>query len=157
VVRTAEVRGAETLGVEEEGNPFVRWAKVLARMVHLLVPEYLVVVLLLGAAQAFVFPNLDFSSVGSGGSLLLALWLAVGGTLFVIPTAGEIPIVQALTTAGLGPLGAGILFTTLPAISLPSLVMAGWAIPKRVLAMLALLVVLMGLVTGLVALAFGLS
>jgi uncharacterized protein len=73
VVRTAEVRGAETLGVEEEGNPFVRWAKVLARMVLLLVPEYLVVVLLLGAAQAFVFPNLDFSSVGSGGSLLLAL------------------------------------------------------------------------------------
>jgi uncharacterized protein len=50
VVRTAEVRGAETLGVEEEGNPFVRWAKVLARMVLLLVPEYLVVVLLLGAA-----------------------------------------------------------------------------------------------------------
>jgi uncharacterized protein len=157
VVRTVEVSGAERLEAEGEGNPFVRWAKVLARMVALLVPEYLVVVLLLGAAQAFVFPHIEFSSVGAGGSLLLALWLAVGGTLFVIPTAGEVPIVQALTAAGLGPLGAGILFTTLPAISLPSLVMAGWAIPKRVLAMLALLVVLMGLVTGLVALAFGLS
>jgi uncharacterized protein len=151
------VSGAERLEAEGEGNPFVRWAKVLARMVALLVPEYLVVVLLLGAAQAFVFPHIEFSSVGAGGSLLVALWLAVRGTLFVIPTAGEVPIVQALTAAGLGPLGAGILFTTLPAISLPSLVMAEWAFPKRVLAMLALLVALMGLLTGLVALAFGLS
>ena len=61
---------------------------------------------------------------------LALLALAVGGTLFVIPTAGEVPIVQALTSAGLGPLGAGILFTTLPAISLPSLVMAGWPSPS---------------------------
>jgi uncharacterized membrane protein YraQ (UPF0718 family) len=157
VVRTAEVRGAERLEVEQEGSPFVRWAKVLLRMVVLLVPEYLVVVLLVGAAQAFVFPHLEFSSLGAGGGILLALWLAVAGTLFVIPTAGEIPIVQTLTAAGLGPLGAGVLFTTPPAISLPSLVMAGWAFPKRVLASLALLVALMGLVTGLVALAFGLS
>jgi uncharacterized membrane protein YraQ (UPF0718 family) len=132
VVRTTEVRGAEALEAEREGNPFVRWVRVLARMVVLLVPEYLVVVLLLGAAQAFVFPNLDFSSIGSGSTLVLALWLAVGGTLFVIPTAGE-------------------------TISLPSLVMAGWAFPRRVLATLALLVTLMGLATGLVALAFGLS
>src|SRR5215203_7327123 len=154
VVRTAEVRGAERLEVEQEGSPFVRWAKVLLRMVMLLVPEYLVVVLLVGAAQAFVFPHLEFSSLGAGGGILLALWLAVAGTLFVIPTAGEIPIVQTLTAAGLGPLGAGVLFTTLPAISLPSLVMAGWVFPKRVLASLALWVALMGLVTGLVALAF---
>jgi uncharacterized membrane protein YraQ (UPF0718 family) len=73
------------------------------------------------------------------------------------PIAGEIPIVQILTAAGLGPLGAGVLFTTLPAISVPSLVMAGWAFLKRVLASLALWVALMGLLTGLVALAFGLS
>jgi hypothetical protein len=148
VVRTAEVRGAERLEVEQEGSPFVRWAKVLLRMVVLLVPEYLVVVLLVGAAQAFVFPHLEFSSLGAGGGILLALWLAVAGTLFVIPTAGEIPIVQTLTAAGLGPLGAGVLFTTLPAISLPSLVMAGWVFPKRVLASLALWVALMGLVRG---------
>jgi uncharacterized protein len=151
------VRGAERLEVEQEGSPFVRWAKVLLRMVVLLVPEYLVVVLLVGAAQAFVFPHLEFSSLGAGGGILLALWLAVAGTLFVILTAGEIPIVQTLTAAGLGSLGAGVLFTTLPAISLPSLVMAGWAFPRRVLASLALWVALMGLVTGLVALAFGLS
>jgi uncharacterized protein len=71
VVRTTEVAGSERLEVEGEGNLFVRWAKILARMVLLLVPEYLAVVLLLGAAQVYVFPNLDFSSVGAGA---LSCW-----------------------------------------------------------------------------------
>ncbi len=91
VVRTVEVSGAERLEAEGEGNPFVRWAKVLARMVALLVPEYLVVVLLLGAAQAFVFPHIEFSSVGAGGSLLLALWLAVGGLSSLFPRQARYP------------------------------------------------------------------
>jgi hypothetical protein len=50
-----------------------------------------------------------------------------------------------------------VLFTTLPAISLPSLFMAGWAFPKRVLACVALCVALMGLLMGFVALAFGMA
>ena len=157
VVRTAEVAGTEGLEAAEEGNPFARWAKVLLKMALLLLPEYIVVVLALGAAQAFVFPHLDFSSLGAGWGLLLMLWLAVAGTLFVIPTAAEIPIVQALVSAGLGPLGVGVLFTTLPAISLPSLLMAGWAFPKRVLACIALCVALIGLLTGFVVLAFGMA
>jgi hypothetical protein len=41
-----------------------------------LLPEYLVVVLLLGAAQALVFPHLSFS-IRPGGDILLALWSAV--------------------------------------------------------------------------------
>jgi uncharacterized protein len=57
VVRTPEVSGAESLEAQGEGNLFVRWAKVLARMVALLVPEYLVVVLLLGAAQPSFSPT----------------------------------------------------------------------------------------------------
>ena len=157
VVRTAEVAGTEGLEAAEEGNPFARWAKVLLKMALLLLPEYIVVVLALGAAQAFVFPHLDFSSLGAGWGLLLMLWLAVAGTLFVIPTAAEIPIVQALVSAGLGPLGVGVLFTTLPAISLPSLLMAGWAFPKRVLACIALCVALIGLLTGFVVLALGMA
>ena len=50
----------------------MRWAKVLSRMALLLLPEYLVVVLALGAVQAFVVPNPDFSSLGAGGGVLLA-------------------------------------------------------------------------------------
>ena len=119
-----------------------------------LLPEYAVVVLALGAARAFIFPYVDFTE---GSSLLLAVWLATGGTLFVIPTAAEIPIVQGSMLAGLGPLGAGVLLTTLPAISLPSLLMAKKGMPTRVLLAVAGSVVLMGLLTGVVAWVLGFS
>ena len=154
VTRTPEVAGAQSMEAAEEGNPFVRWAKTLAKMSIVLLPEYAVVVLALGAARAFIFPYVDFIE---GSSLLLAVWLAIGGTLFVIPTAAEIPLVQGSMLAGLGPLGAGVLLTTLPAISLPSLLMAKQGMPTRVLLAVAGSVVLMGLLTGVVALVLGFS
>ena len=49
--------------------------------------------------------------------------MAVAGTLFVIPTAGEVPIVQAMFALGMGAGPAGALIMTLPAVSLPSLAM----------------------------------
>src|SRR5215207_10686244 len=154
VTRTPEVTGVEGLEAPEEGNPFVRWAKILGKMSLLLLPEYAVVVLALGAARAFIFPHID-PAVGNG--LLLAVWLAIGGTLFMIPTAAEIPIVQGLMSAGLGPLGAGVLLTTLPAISLPSLLMAKRGLPTGVLLMVGGSVALVGLLSGLVALTLSFS
>jgi uncharacterized membrane protein YraQ (UPF0718 family) len=154
VTHTSEVAGAQSMEAIEEDNPFVRWAKTLAKMSIVLLPEYAVVVLALGAARAFIFPYVDFTD---GSSLLLAAWLAIGGTLFVIPTAAEIPIVQGSMLAGLGPLGAGVLLTTLPAVSLPSLLMAKQGLPTRVLLAVAGSVVLMGLLTGAVALVLGFS
>ncbi|MCL6564505.1 MAG: permease, partial [Firmicutes bacterium] len=74
-------------------------------------------------------------------------------TLFVIPTAGEIPIVQTLMRFGLGPGPAGVLLTTLPAVSLPSLVMVGRAVPARALVTVAVAVAIMGLLTGFAAMA----
>jgi uncharacterized membrane protein YraQ (UPF0718 family) len=154
VTRTPEVAGAQELEASEEGNPFVRWAEILGKMSLLLLPEYAVVVLALGAARAFIFPQID-PAIGNG--LLLAAWLAIGGTLFVIPTAAEIPIVQGLMSAGLGPLGTGVLLTTLPAVSLPSLLMAKRGLPTRVLLMVGGSVALVGLLSGLVALTLSFS
>ena len=154
VTRTPEVAGAQELEASEEGNPFVRWAAILGKMSLLLLPEYAVVVLALGAARAFIFPQID-PTVGNG--LLLAVWLTIGGTLFVIPTAAEIPIVQGLMSAGLGPLGAGVLLTTLPAVSLPSLLMAKRGLPTGVLLMVGGSVALVGLLSGLVALTLSFS
>ena len=57
----------------------MRWAKVLSRMALLLLPEYLMVVLALGAVQAFVFPNPDFSSLGTGGASCLRRGWPLGG------------------------------------------------------------------------------
>ncbi len=132
-----------------DANPFVAWGRNLWRLVVGLIPEYIVIVMVLGAARAFLFPAM---SPALGGSLFLMLGLAIAGTLFVIPTAGEVPIVQTLLSYGLGAGSAGALMITLPAVSLPSLVMVGRAVPARLLTRIAILVAISGVVTGLIAL-----
>lgn len=110
-------------------------------------------VLALGAARAYLFPSLSHSI---GGDAWLVVVLAITGTLFVIPTAGEIPILAVLLGFGLSAASAGALMITLPAVSLPSLVMVGRAVPSKVLAFVAGSVVVAGLVTAGLAAAFGL-
>ncbi|MHB1536188.1 MAG: permease [Acidimicrobiales bacterium] len=130
----------------------VRYFSTLGRLCLGLVPEYLVIVVGLGAARAFLFPAV---TPAIGHALWLVVVLAITGTLFVIPTAGEIPIVQTFMGFGLGTAGAAALMITLPAVSLPSLVMVGRAVPAKVLALVASMVVAMGLVTAGAAVALG--
>jgi uncharacterized membrane protein YraQ (UPF0718 family) len=80
------------------------------------------------------------------------LGLAAAGTLFVVPTAGEVPVIQTLMNFGLGAGGAGALLMTLAPVSLPSLVMVGRALPARTLAFVAACVAVLGVLCGLVAL-----
>ncbi len=136
---------------EAGGSIWTRWGTALWRLSAGLIPEYVVIVLLLGAARAWLFPAVDPSATG----VLWTLGLAIAGTLFVIPTAGEIPIVQTLMTFGLGAGPAAALLTTLPAVSLPSLVMLGKTFPTRVLLFLGLSVVLLGVASGAAAVALG--
>jgi uncharacterized membrane protein YraQ (UPF0718 family) len=70
--------------------------------------------------------------------------MAVAGCLFVIPTAAEIPIVQTMMLAGMGTAPALALLITLPAISLPSLVMLRKSFPAKALWLTAGLVALSG-------------
>lgn len=146
--------GAGVAGPEDElvetgtaDGAVLRFIKALIRLAVRLLPEYAVVVLLLGGFRGWLFPE---------GSTL-ALWgvpgtvlLAVVGTLFVIPTAAEIPIIGALMAAGvgMGPLGALVL--TLPALSLPSMLMVRRAFPGRVIIALGFAIMGMGLVGALV-------
>ena len=127
---------------------FVRWLSALGRLSWGLLPEYLVIVVVLGAVRTWLFPAM---TPAIGHSLWLVLVLAITGTLFVIPTAGEVPIVQTLTQFGLGAAGAGVLLTTLPPVSLPSLVMVGRALPAKVLVVVSVSVVVLGLLSGLAA------
>ncbi|PZS18999.1 MAG: hypothetical protein DLM54_07720 [Acidimicrobiales bacterium] len=106
-----------------------RFLVALGRLCVTLLPEYLVVVLLLGGLRGWLFP-VGHSLAGLG--VLAVLAFAVVGTLFVIPTAGEIPIIQSLPGAGVGLGPAGALLVTLPALSLPSMVMVGRSFPIRV-------------------------
>lgn len=133
------------------GTIWTRWLTALWKLAVGLIPEYVILVLLLGAARAWFFPAVDPNATG----VLWTLGLALAGTLFVIPTAGEIPIVQTLMGFGLGVGPAVALMTTLPPVSLPSLAMLARAVPLKVLAVVSGAVVLVGGLSGAAAVALG--
>jgi uncharacterized membrane protein YraQ (UPF0718 family) len=137
---------------QQRGNPFVRWLSLFARMALRLIPEYIVLILLLGAARAWLFPHVG-PEIGNQFGWILAL--AVAGMLFVIPTAGEVPIIQAMLSLGMGVGPAGALLMTLPPISVPSLAMLARSFRPRLLTVVAVSVVLFGLLAGGLAVALG--
>ncbi|MHB1237856.1 MAG: permease, partial [Gallionella sp.] len=129
-----------------QGNLMLRWIREFMSLAIRLVPEYLVLVLLLGAARVWLFPVL-----GAHDGIGWIVAMALAGTLFVIPTAGEVPIVQAMFALGMGAGPAGALIMTLPAVSLPSLVMLRRVFSLRTRLVIAAGVALSGMVAGLVA------
>ena len=140
------------IAAEPQENPFRRWLRILVRMSVRLIPEYLVLVLVLGAARAWLFPVIGPQI---DNHLIWILAFAVAGMLFVIPTAGEVPIIQAMLALGMGVGPAGALLMTLPPISLPSLTMVSRSFSPRVLTAVAGAVVLFGLVAGAIAVGLG--
>lgn len=129
-----------------QGNLMLRWVREFMTLAIRLVPEYLVLVLLLGAARVWLFPVL-----GAHDGIGWIVAMALAGTLFVIPTAGEVPIVQAMFALGMGAGPAGALIMTLPAVSLPSLVMLRRVFSLRTRLVIAAGVALSGMVAGLIA------
>ncbi|MCY0880191.1 MAG: permease [Firmicutes bacterium] len=132
----------------EEPPTVAKFLRQFGLLVVRLLPEYVVIVLLLGALRAWLFPAMN---AGIGGSWWLVLVFAIVGTLFVIPTAGEVPIVQTLMHFGLGLAPAGTLMITLPAVSLPSMAMVGQQMGVKVVAKVAVLVAVTGVITGVLA------
>jgi uncharacterized membrane protein YraQ (UPF0718 family) len=154
VPAAASEAAGEALAAAQSPLPLARrYFSTLVRLAAVLLPEYAVIVLVLGAVRAFLFPSM---SPSVGHALWLVVVLVITGTLFVIPTAGEVPIIKSFMSFGLGPAGAGALMITLPAVSLPSLVMVGRAVPARVLMFVAGCVAVMGFVTAGLAVALGL-
>jgi uncharacterized membrane protein YraQ (UPF0718 family) len=152
-MRSAEAVGetaAAPVPPGPDGAPFRRWLRILAGLTVRLVPEYAVLVLLLGATRAWLFPAIG---PGIDNHLLWIAAFAVAGALFVIPTAGEVPIIQAMLALGVGVGPAGALLMTLPPISLPSMAMLARSFPPRILAAVAAGVVLFGLAGGALAIA----
>jgi uncharacterized protein len=125
-----------------------RWVKIFAHMTLRLIPEYVVIVLVLGAVRAWMFPHIG-PDIGNQFFWIAALALA--GMLFVIPTAGEVPIVQAMLALGIGGGPAAALLITLPPVSLPSLTMLGRSFPTRLLVAIALAVFGFGVFGGVIA------
>jgi uncharacterized membrane protein YraQ (UPF0718 family) len=122
-----------------------RYVLALARLAVTLLPEYFVVVLLLGLVRGWLFP-LDGGS--AHWTVLAVLAACVLGTLVVIPTGGEIPIAQGLAAAGVSAGAVGALLITLPAISLVSMAMVVRAFSLRVTVAAACAVAFAGLLAG---------
>ena len=145
--RAAELPAAQE-AVQAADEPVV-WSQVprrllvrFARLAVVLVPEYLVVVFLVGLIGA-PLGNL----LGHGGALAVLL-AALIGVVLVLPTAGEIPILLGLAAAGASGGVLGALLIALPAISLPSAVMVGRALGWKATAATAGATVVAGLVAG---------
>lgn len=137
----------KTIRTEASVPLWKRWlASVWSMAIHL-VPAYFVTVLLLGAARAWLFPT--FGDGALDGVLLLIVF-SIAGALFVIPTAAEIPIIQAFLAIGVATAPAASLLVVLPALSLPSLLMIRRSFPGRVVAFVFGSVVLLGILCGIV-------
>jgi uncharacterized membrane protein YraQ (UPF0718 family) len=121
------------------------FARTFALLAVILVPAYVAMVLVLGLVSGWLS---DFSGLDARLGIAAVLVCAVIGTLLVVPTGGEIPVVLALTAAGVGAGTAGALLVTLPALSLPSMVMVGRALSWRVTAAMAGVVAVAGLAAG---------
>lgn len=132
---------------EEQGAFLMRWLKSLGRMTLYILPAYFLSVLLMGAVKGWLFPQLGEAT---GSSIILLVLIAIGGMLFVIPTAAEIPIIQTFMAYGMGGGPAAALLLTLPAVSLPSLLLVSKSFPKRVLIFVSASVVVLGVVAGIV-------
>lgn len=124
----------------------VRLVRSLVRLALILIPIYLVVLYVIGFFSGWLS---DFSGLDARMGIVAVLICAVIGTLLVIPTGGEIPVILALTAAGATAATAGALLITLPALSIPSMVMVGRALSWRVTIAMAGVVALAGLVAGL--------
>jgi len=136
-------------------RPFLLvWVRSVLRLSVRLIPEYVVLVFALGMVRTWLFPAM---TPDIGHAVWLTTALAAAGTLFVIPTAGEVPIIQVLQQFGLGEAGAAALLVTLPAVSLPSLAMLGRALPIRAVLVLGFGTFVFGLLAAAAATALGFS
>ena len=135
-------------------QPFLlAWGRAFFRLSVRLIPEYVVLVFALGMTRAWFFPAM---TPDIGHAAWLTPVLAAAGTLFVIPTAGEVPIIQVLQQFGLGSAGAAALLITLPAVSLPSLAMLGRSLPIRAVVALGVGTFVFGLIAAGASVALGL-
>ncbi len=130
---------------------FTRWGMALWGLFWSTIPVYILAVFVLGAARIWLFPHADGVT---GNTILWVIAMAVAGGFFVIPTAAEIPIVQTLMAAGMGLAPATALLITLPAVSLPSLMMLRKTFPAKALWLTGAMVIVCGCLAGGLALAF---
>jgi uncharacterized membrane protein YraQ (UPF0718 family) len=123
----------------------LRFARSFGRLAAVLIPGYVFVIFVMGYVSGWLS---DFAGIDARLGIVAILACSVIGTLLVIPTGGEIPVVLALSATGLAAGTAGALLITLPALSVPSMAMVGRALSWRVTAAMAGATALAGIVSA---------
>jgi uncharacterized membrane protein YraQ (UPF0718 family) len=134
VTRDAAQPAAEAVTPQAIG-----FLRALLRLGLILLPEYAVLVLVVGAFRGWLLAGLPHHG------LLIVVLAAVVGTLIVIPTAGEIPILQALALLGVSTGTLGALLITLPVVSAPGVAMVARSFGWKATAATTLAVIAAGL------------
>jgi uncharacterized membrane protein YraQ (UPF0718 family) len=148
-VEQALVNGNASL---ESGGTLQGWLSRFLSMTTRLIPEYIVLVLILGASRAWLFPHMG---IAVGNELYWIVLMSLAGLLFVISTAGEVPIVQAMLALGVGVGPSAALLMTLAPVSLPSLVMTQKVFSAHTLLLVGASVAMAGIAAGLLAVGLG--
>lgn len=143
--RTTTIEPDENQQPAELSGLLGRYTRSLARISRVMVPEHLATVFVMGLLSPWLAGLYGVEGRIGAVAILLA---AVVGTLLVIPTAGEIPIITAVLAAGIGSGTAGALLVALPALSIPSMVMVGKALGWRSTAAMAGAVIVGSMVAG---------
>ncbi|WP_118914734.1 permease [Mycobacterium shigaense] len=126
--RRAAAATSESVGppIEETAGAASGFVRALLGLCLILLPEYAIMVLVVGALRGWLITWTQPAHHG----LLIVVLAAIVGTLLVIPTAGEIPILQGLALLGVSSGTLGALLITLPVISVPGIAMVtrtfGW-------------------------------
>lgn len=119
----------------------------LTRFVAILIPGHIMLVFLIGLLSPYFSDLYGLEAQLGAAAVVLA---AAVGTLLVIPTGGEIPVVLTLVAAGAGMGMAGALLITLPALSVPSVALVLREMGWRATTAMSLAVLATGIVGGLV-------
>lgn len=146
-VTVDSINSSQLPKVKQDGPFLLAWVKNLWSFAVALLPVYFLSVLLLGALRAWLFPAI---SPDASHGILAIIGFAIAGTLFVIPTAGEIPIIQTLRNFGIGTGPAAALLITLPVISIPSILMVKRVFSWRVIGFVTASVVVLGVAAGII-------
>jgi uncharacterized membrane protein YraQ (UPF0718 family) len=126
-----------------------RYARAVLRLAAVILPVYFLVVLAVGAFRGWLLPIGHGGAHWGTGTVVAAVAVAaVGGTLLVVPTAAEVPVIFGLLALGVPVVVAGVLLVALPAISLPSMAMVGRSLSWRTTATAGVAVVLCALAAG---------
>ena len=100
-----------------------QWLKTTLRLARELLPIAVAATFVIGLFKSYLFSE-PFPLLQETG-LIHLLVVSLLGTLMIVPTLGEIPLVLSLMQLGLSPSSAVVLLYSLPVVNLPSLVIVG--------------------------------